>query len=378
MSPTPASKPSRKTPVASEKTTLSDVSSSDDDNITSAPVLVTVEDHVEDENLDDDNLDDDNLDDDNVDDDAAATDDAAADHAVTEQLVATELPVVEPTPEPQPAPQPAVVAAAAIAPEPAPKPSRKRRRFFFRWFLRLFVLGAIAVGAYFAWPTINERYIQPVETTAADLSTVQDRLGASDVRATDLETRLDAVEASQLGVAERLDGLDTSALDQAARIDAIDTLIADQTTRLDALDELAATLGTDLGDTNAAASRQLGVTRATELMSRARLFLYQANYGLAIADLTDARATLAALDVADPTITEVISRLDRAILNLPALPVAASADVDIAWQSLLGPTPVATDPAAPTTGGATSSDGAAATDGAATDGSATTATTTGG
>ncbi len=365
MSPTPISKSARKTPDDDKTADITDASSGDDDKAIAAPVLVTVEDHVED--------------DDSVDEEAP--DEAALDSEVTEQVAVpepvAEPVVVAPAPEPVVAPAP----AAAVAPAPAPKPKRKWRRTFFRWFVRLLVVGGIAAGAYFAWPTINERYIQPVETTAADLSTVQDRLGTSDERATDLAARLDAVEAGQLNVAERLDGLDVSTLDQTARLDAIDTLISDQTTRLDALDELAATLGTDLGDTNAAASRQLGVTRATELMSRSRLFLYQANYGLAAADLTDARATLAALEIDDPIIADVIDRLDRAIANLPAFPVAAAADVDIAWQSLLGPTPVGSGSATSTPGGATTDSSAtsgSATGDAATDGSATTPTTAGG
>ena len=229
----------------------------------------------------------------------------------------------------------ASVEEETFTPQPVYKPKRARR--IFRWMARLLIVAVIAglaVGAYFLWPTVNERFIQRVENTAADLDTVEGRIDELDSSsadfatvAGDLDARLSAVESSQ------------SATD--ARLDDIDELIAGQNTRIEDLDELAATLGTELELTNSAASRQLEVTRAAELMSRARLFLFQANYGLAAADLDAARTTLSDIDSAGPdavdeNLSEVIDRLDRAIANLPDLPVAAASDLDIAWQALLG------------------------------------------
>lgn len=218
----------------------------------------------------------------------------------------------------------------------------QRRRF--RRLIRLTVLVVVAAGlslvAYLAWPSINERYIQPVETTAADLTTVQDRLNDSDARLDGLDTTTGALDAQIGQLGTRLDAVETAQGDAAERLDGIDGLIETQTGRLDDLDELAATLGDDLATTNTAAARQLDITRAAELMSRARLFLYQANYGLAIADLASARNTLEGIED-DPTtqtlITAVIARLDRSIANLPQFPVIASGDLDIAWQTLLSP-----------------------------------------
>jgi hypothetical protein len=86
------------------------------------------------------------------------------------------------------------------------------------------------------------------------------------------------------------------------------------------------------------------------------LFLYQANYGLAAQDLMSARTILAGLEgttIGDAAIEETVFRLDLAIGALPGRPVAASDDLDIAWQALLGehaqPTPTPTVPEAPTT-----------------------------
>ena len=80
---------------------------------------------------------------------------------------------------------------------------------------------------------------------------------------------------------------------------------------------------------------QVTMLRSMELLSRARLFLYQANYGLAEQDVAAARALI-------PTDTavgeEVALRLDRVIESLPDRPVTAADDLDIAWQLLLSPT----------------------------------------
>ena len=223
-------------------------------------------------------------------------------------------------------------------PEVAARPKRR----VFRWAARLLslaVLAVVGVGAYLLWPTLNERFIQPVETTAAELDTVEGRIDQLDTSSADfaavvgeLDTRLTQIAAAQSDVANRLDEGDET-------IGELDGLIETQTTRLDGLDELAATLGTDLDETNATAARQLEITRAAELMSRARLFLFQANYGLAAADLDAATVTLANLDSEDGDIDEVIDRLDRALVNLPDFPVAAASDLDIAWQTLLGNSP---------------------------------------
>ncbi len=95
-----------------------------------------------------------------------------------------------------------------------------------------------------------------------------------------------------------------------------------------------------------------------ELLSRARLFLYQSNFGLARSDAQAARDVLAEMQSTAPEskqkdLTEALFRLELVIKNLPDFPVAASDDLDIAWQILMDgypvpstatPTPVATLP----------------------------------
>jgi hypothetical protein len=82
-----------------------------------------------------------------------------------------------------------------------------------------------------------------------------------------------------------------------------------------------------------------------ELLSRARLFLYQSNFGLARSDIQAARNVLAGMQPTAPEskqtdLTEALFRLDLAIKNLPEFPVAASDDLDIAWQILMDGYPV--------------------------------------
>jgi len=84
-----------------------------------------------------------------------------------------------------------------------------------------------------------------------------------------------------------------------------------------------------------------------ELLSRARLFMYQSNFGLARQDVQIARDLLAEIqpDAPQPLAREleaVIQRLDMTLSNLPDFPVAASDDLDIAWQILLSGLPQAT------------------------------------
>ena len=80
--------------------------------------------------------------------------------------------------------------------------------------------------------------------------------------------------------------------------------------------------------------------RDSETVARARLFLSQSNFGLAHDDVQAARDILAELSVEAPTyqvdaLNQIIMRLDFALSNLPAFPVIAVDDVDIAWQLLM-------------------------------------------
>ena len=101
--------------------------------------------------------------------------------------------------------------------------------------------------------------------------------------------------------------------------------------------------------------RQVSMLRSMELLSRARLFLFEADYGLARRDVEAARNILAAVPAIEgdaEVLTETVFRLDRTLANLPDRPVVASNDLDIAWAVLLGqipPAPPAVEETPPTT-----------------------------
>jgi len=93
--------------------------------------------------------------------------------------------------------------------------------------------------------------------------------------------------------------------------------------------------------------RQINLLKAMELLSRARLSMYQSNFGLAQQDVQIARNLLArveteATDSLAGDLEAVILRLDMTLSNLPDFPVAASDDLDIAWQILLSGLPQVT------------------------------------
>jgi hypothetical protein len=234
----------------------------------------------------------------------------------------------------------AAIPLAAIETEPAtPGRFRAIARRALRILAVMIVLAAVGVGIYFGWPVVYDRYIRPVETNTADLSTLEEQLGDATARIAELEAESAALSAAQA--------------DTSVQVTDLARTIDEHTSRLDALDAIAADLSTASDELSAAFDSELGLLRSMELLSRARLFLYQANYGLAAQDLTAARAILADLDSSSNTaIEEAIFRLDLSIGVLPDRPVAASDDLDIAWQALLGdyaaPTPTTTTTPTPT------------------------------
>jgi uncharacterized coiled-coil protein SlyX len=199
----------------------------------------------------------------------------------------------------------------------------------------LVVLGGLAVGAIAAWPTLRERYVTPVETNTDDIAALSARVDAAESRLGELTGAEGRFGTALDDTAGRLDDLDTLIAEQTGRIDDLDDLIAEQDGRIDDLDTLADTLGEDLVTSRTDAATAVQVLRATELLGRARLFMFQANYGLAADDMRAARDILSELPADEPPVADAIERLDRAIATAAAFPVVAADDLDVAWQLLL-------------------------------------------
>lgn len=255
---------------------------------------------------------------------------------------------VEAKPEPPPAPP--------IVPPEAPPQTASGPTFgeqvgrFFRFLLRLvsllLILAIISVALYYVLPWLYQKYITPVEQNTVQVRELQSRLEQTELELASLQTRLETIETVQ----NQHDGSLTE-LDQ--RLSDIETEITARTESLTALERMQSELQTQNEATSAELQRQINLLKSMELLSRARLFMYQSNFGLAEQDVQIARDLLATIrpDAPQPLADEldaVILRLDLTLSNLPNFPVAASDDLDIAWQILLSGLPKATPTAVET------------------------------
>ena len=253
---------------------------------------------------------------------------------------------VIPPPEPNPVPEPIRIPSSS-----GPTFGQRVGRFFsflFRLLLLLILLGVIGAGLYFGLPLLYQRYILPVQENTAQLQQLRAQQIQSEQTIADLQTRLADIETQQAQQAESLVKLD-------GRVTDVETEIAAHTETLAALEKMQATLQAQNDADSAELKRQVNLLKVMELLSRARLYMYQSNFGLAKQDAQAARDLLVTVQPDAPEslvddLDAVLLRLDLALSNLPDFPVAASDDLDIAWQILLGgvPKPQPTLSATPT------------------------------
>lgn len=265
----------------------------------------------------------------------------AEESAPVEETVDRAVSVI-PVPEPNPAPEPIRIPSSS-----GPSFGQRVGRFFsflLRLLLFLILLGVIGAGLYFGLPLLYQRYILPVQQNTAELQLLRQQQIQSEKTIADLQTRLNDMETQQVQQAEALTTLDGRLTDVETEIDAHAESLA-------ALEKMQATLRSQNGAMTVELKQQIDLMKGMELLSRARLYMYQSNFGFAKQDVQSARDLLAALqpDAAESLSADldaVILRLDLTLSNLPGFPVAASNDLDIAWQILLGrlpqPQPTAT------------------------------------
>ena len=235
----------------------------------------------------------------------------------------------------------------APAPTPAPpeKPSPKpasgsgfgsflKQLFFFllRLIVILLLLTGLAIGIAYLAPLVYERYVRPVEMNAAQVAALGTQQAQSATQIASLQARLATAEAGQAKQGETITNLN-------GRFQTIEGGIAEHTKRLEALNEMQDALLKTNEASLAKMDNQIKLLKAMEMLSRARLFLYQSNFGLARQDAQSAREILADLhqaapEASTPELVEALFRLDLVLKNLPDFPVAASVDLDLAWQVL--------------------------------------------
>lgn len=234
--------------------------------------------------------------------------------------------------------------------------SRLGRAFvnILRFLLILALIAAIAAGIYFGMPYLYEKFIIPVETNTARLSEVESK-SAADVeqlasQVSALQARLSELETRQTDSAQELAELQGQVEVINSAIEAQSETLKNLESMQNSLDALAAVsaehdvLQAGYQSALADLQRQVSLSRSIELLSRARLYLSQSNFGLAREDVQAARDLLVSLGSNMPAektaaLQGVIFRLELALENLPSFPVVAVDDVDIAWQLLINDLP---------------------------------------
>lgn len=221
---------------------------------------------------------------------------------------------------------------------------------FFRFLVRVVfwvvLLSVLVIALYLGLPLLYQQYVVPVEQNTSNLAELESRQAQTEQQLADLQTRWQTIDAVQSRHEQSL-------TDFNQRIEALESEIAARTESLAGLEKLQDELQAQNESVTAELGRQIALLKSMELLSRARLFLYESNYGLARQDVQIARDLLAGIepDASASLASEleaVILRLDMTLSNLPNFPVAASDDLDIAWQILLSGLPEITPTVTPT------------------------------
>lgn len=238
-----------------------------------------------------------------------------------------EIPTPTPPPTEKPSPQPATGSGFG-------RFLKGLLFFLLRLTVILVLLGVLAISVAYLAPLVYERYVRPVEINAAQVSDLRNQQAQNAEQIASLQARLATAEAGQTKQAQTI-------ADFTGRLTTIENGIAEHTKKLAALDEMQSELMKTNEASLTAMNNQIEMLKALETLSRARLFLYQSNFGLARQDTQSAYEILAALQEKSPTpqLKEAVFRLGLVLEKLPGFPVAASSDLDQAWVALVGENP---------------------------------------
>jgi DNA uptake protein ComE-like DNA-binding protein len=209
-------------------------------------------------------------------------------------------------------------------------------RALFRLIAIMIVIGGIGAGIYavikYGIPYFNQEVIVPIEKNSAQIETL-----SSEIKT--LQAQLDETN-SRVGTLEKSIEANTASLTKLDQIQA----------------ELENKIQKSSDENLLQLKHEVMYTRALDMLGRARLYLAQSNFGLAREDVKSARELLGELqsESEDKTLDQAIVRLDMVLDNLPAFPVVAAGDLEIAWQILVNgeapatATPVPTATSTPT------------------------------
>lgn len=228
-----------------------------------------------------------------------------------------------------------------------------------RFLVVLILLAVIGAAIWFGVPALYERYIQPLEANTSRLEAqiavqdeqivalqnqvlaLQERLGRLETAQTETGQAVSDLKAADQAFEKQIENLQ-SGLEQIAELQsAVEGMQADLESNAASQEETAGHLDT--------LALRLELLSVSEVLTRARLYLVQNNYGLAKTDIERALATLQSLEATDPVLDEIRADLAAAVAALPEKPVTATDHLDLAWERLLGSIPQITSAAIPPT-----------------------------
>lgn len=185
---------------------------------------------------------------------------------------------------------------------------------FLRALLRfVLIFGVLGLVIFYGVPLFMQIFVTPVQQNTQRINGMEIQISAIFTKQSDMNSRLLVVEGT----------------------------IESYSASLENLAAIQSTIEKQLQDNNDKVLIQLKhetmLTRAFDMLGRARLYLAQSNFGLAKEDVQSARDLLFALqtETGDEALNQVVARLDLALGNLPQFPVVASGDLEIAWQILM-------------------------------------------
>ncbi len=226
--------------------------------------------------------------------------------------------------------------------------------FFLRLIFVILIGVGIGVGAYYGIPALYRDFIQPIQTNTQRISALEENLasvqvdirekqsffskGIADVEGEVASQReeLSAINAQGEGLKTSVDEIQS----ELERIQSLSERIQALEGDLEDLGERLNTLETAVEEDNPPIEeirRQIQLIRVMELVTRARMWLIQDNFGEAKDDLAVAKEALEILEAnqGDETLAPIIERLDQILFEISLSPVIAADDLEIVWQLLI-------------------------------------------
>ena len=222
------------------------------------------------------------------------------------------------------------------------RPRRKAASVLWKIFLWLVIIAIIAAGLYYGIPLFKRMILDPLQsntTQVGELTTKQQQdVIELQQKISDLQNQVSTLDAHAISAEETLAAYQETLAAQGSSITGLTGALATARSDMNMMNSILA----------AKVTEQQQLARALQLLSRSRLYLSQSNYGLAREDISATRSLLFSLLGTISAQKEVglrmaIERLDFALVNLPAYPVVAVYDLDIAWQLLVDDLPAAPD-----------------------------------